>query len=136
MTASLPLTFTSSTNSFHPTYFAHRASSLSHPSCTGPVAGSGFFLLALVWLGTTGAAYVAARKRDFDSHRRWMIRSAALTFAAVTLRLYLGLTMAGGLPFDPSYTVIAWACWVPNLIAVELWARRGRKGRKVTAAAL
>lgn len=98
---------------------------MSFFAITGPVAGTGFFLLALAWLGTTGMAYLAARKRDFDSHRRWMIRSAALTFAAVTLRLYLALSMVAGLPFDLSYTVIAWACWVPNLIAVELW-RRGR----------
>ena len=55
-----------------------------------------------------------------------MIRSAALAFAAVTLRLYLPLSMVIGLPFEPSYTVIAWACWIPNLIAVELWLRRGQ----------
>lgn len=91
---------------------------------TGAVAGAGFFFLALAWLSTTALALQAARAGDIDSHRRWMIRSAALTFAAVTLRLYLPLTMLAGLPFDGSYTAIAWACWIPNLLAVELWSRR------------
>ena len=34
-------------------------------------------------------AWSAAMRRDFISHERWMIRSFALTFAAVTLRLQL-----------------------------------------------
>lgn len=93
---------------------------------TGAIAGAGFFLLALAWLATTTLAFLRARAGDIDGHRRWMVRSAALTFAAVTLRLYLPLAMILGLPFDASYTVIAWACWVGNLIVVELWARRGR----------
>ncbi|RYH94632.1 MAG: DUF2306 domain-containing protein, partial [Acetobacteraceae bacterium] len=79
---------------------------------TGAIAGAGFFLLALAWLTTTTIAVLRARAEDIDGHRRWMIRSAALTFAAVTLRLYLPLAMILGLPFDASYTVIAWACWV------------------------
>ena len=102
---------------------------------TGLVAGAGFFALALAWLGTTGMAFAKARAGDIDSHRRWMIRSAALTFAAVTLRIYLPLSMVSGLPFDLSYTVIAWACWVLNLIAVEVWLRRGRRGPPQTAGA-
>jgi uncharacterized membrane protein len=98
---------------------------------TGPVAGAGFLVLAILWLAVTWQAYAAARARDFAAHRRWMIRSAGLTFAAVTLRLYLGLSMAAGLPFDPAYTVIAWACWVPNALIVEWALRRGTvaKGR-------
>ncbi|MGL4234828.1 DUF2306 domain-containing protein [Tabrizicola sp.] len=100
---------------------------MSFFAATGPVAGAGFFILAVLWLATTWMAYAKARARDFAAHERWMIRSAALTFAAVTLRLYIPLGQVAGLPFDPAYTVIAWACWVPNLIAVEWWLwRRGR----------
>lgn len=105
---------------------------MSFFAMTGPIAGAGFFFLALAWLATTAQAFLKARAGNIDSHRAWMIRSAALTFAAVTLRLYLPLSMVAGLPFDASYTVIAWACWVPNLIAVELWAIR-RRSRLVTA---
>jgi uncharacterized membrane protein len=90
---------------------------------TGPIAGAGFFSLAVLWLGFTAMAYSKARARDIPAHQRWMIRSAALTFAAVTLRLYLPTTQLIGLPMESSYTAIAWACWVPNLIAVEWWHR-------------
>jgi hypothetical protein len=37
----------------------------------------------------------------------------------VTLRLYLTAVFIFGLPFAQSYAVIAWACWVPNLLAAE-----------------
>jgi hypothetical protein len=56
----------------------------------GGVAGKlGFAFLALAWLGTTTAGYACIRKAEIAAHRRWMIRSYALTFAAVTLRLYI-----------------------------------------------
>ncbi len=48
-----------------------------------------------------------------------MIRSYALTFAAVTLRIYLPLSQIAGMPFDPAYQTISWLCWVPNLIVAE-----------------
>lgn len=106
---------------------------MSFFAITGPAAGAGFFLLGLAWLGTTWMAYAKARVHDIAGHRLWMVRSAALTFAAVTLRIYLPLSMGLGLPFDPSYTVIAWACWVPNLIAVDLWRRRGQTAQAAVA---
>lgn len=99
---------------------------------TGPVSGAGFFILAVIWLATTGLAVFHARNRDIAAHKRWMIRSAALTFAAVTLRIYLGLSQLAGLPFDQSYTVIAWACWVPNLLIVLWWQQRRPQARLVT----
>ena len=59
-------------------------------------------------------------------HRRWMVRSLAMTFAAVTLRIYMPL--AGVLGFDlmRAYPAIAWLCWVPNAVLVELYLRMGR----------
>ncbi len=66
----------------------------------------------------------------FAVHRRWMIRSWALTLAAVTLRLYLPLVMVLDLPFLPWYRAISFLAWVPNLVVAELWLRRagGRPG--------
>ena len=90
----------------------------------GLVTHWGFGLLAIVWLVTTTAGYVRIRQRDDVTHRRWMLRSYALTFAAVTLRIYLPLAMIGGIPFIEAYRVISWACWVPNLVAIEWWLRR------------
>jgi hypothetical protein len=55
-----------------------------------------------------------------------MIRSYALCLAAVTLRLYLPLSGAIGIPFDDAYPAIAWLCWVPNLVAAEWLVIPGR----------
>ena len=86
----------------------------------GIVAQSGFGLLAVLWLYTGMRAYSAIRKGDVTSHRRWMVRNFALSFAAVTLRLWLPGSVASGIAFEVAYPVIAWACWVPNLIVAEL----------------
>lgn len=48
---------------------------------------------------------------------------AQFAFAAVMLRIYLPVSMAGGVPFESAYPVIAWLCWVPNLVVVESWLR-------------
>lgn len=97
------------------------AAILAPGSQEGTVTHWGFGLLAVAWLGTTVLAYGAIRRRDLAAHRRWMLRSYALTFAAVTLRIYLPLSQVLGLPFGPSYQVISWLCWVPNLLLVELF---------------
>lgn len=91
----------------------------------GPAARSGFACLAAVWLYSGYRAYRAIRAGDVPAHRRWMTRNFALTFAAVTLRLYLGGSMASGIPFALAYPPIAWLCWLPNLAVAELLVRRG-----------
>ena len=88
----------------------------------------GFGLLAALWLTTTAVAYRRILQRDIQSHREWMIRSFALTFAAVTLRIYLPL-FAGVLKLDflPAYRTISWLCWVPNLLLAEVLVTRSRR---------
>jgi uncharacterized membrane protein len=108
-------------------------------SSSGPIAGWGFFLLAICWLITTGMAWTRALQKNFIDHERWMIRSFALTLAAVTLRIYLPIAIIqnqGEFAVD-AYRVIAWAAWVPNLIVAELWiaSRRKPKRAKATPAA-
>lgn len=87
----------------------------------GTVARSGFALLALLWLYTAWQAYAAIRRRDVATHRRWMMRNFALTFAAVTLRLWMPLFAGLGIPFDIVYPAVAWISWVFNAVAVEWW---------------
>ncbi len=105
-------------------------------STAGPIAGWGFFMLAVLWVPFTLLALFAAMRRDFTSHERWMIRSFALTFGAVTLRLQLpiagALGEAGVIPSDFvwSYQYIAWLAWVPNLIVAELFIATLRKPRR------
>jgi hypothetical protein len=101
----------------------------------GPVAGWGFMVLAILWLLFTSLALAAAMRRDFVSHEKWMVRSFALTFGAVMLRLQLpiGVSMTGG-DFFAAYQVIAWAAWVPNLIVAEIWMASRRTSRARSAA--
>jgi uncharacterized membrane protein len=90
----------------------------------GPIAGLGFGLLAPAWLYTTAMGWLTARAGDYQAHRAWMIRSFALTFAAVTLRLYLPIGIMAGLTFQQIYVATAWISWIPNLIVAEFWLRR------------
>lgn len=104
-------------------------------SSAGPAAGAGFLALAVLWLLTTGMALRSALKRDFVSHERWMVRSFALTFAAVTLRLYLPPVFIFQMDFVSAYTIIAWMCWVPNLLIAEFWLRARMPRRSAHALA-
>ena len=93
-------------------------------SDAGWITHLGFGGLAVALLYTTTRAYLSVRARDFVAHREWMIRSYALIFGAVTLRLqlpWLPLVMGG---WEPGYQMVAWSSWVPNLIWAEWWVRR------------
>lgn len=105
-------------------------------STAGPIAGWGFFLLAILWVPFTLLALVSAMKRDFTAHERWMIRSFALTLGAVTLRLQLpiGPMLTGG-DFLAAYVWIAWLAWVPNLVISELYIAMLRKPKRAKVAA-
>lgn len=94
----------------------------------GIVAILGFASLAVLWLFTTFNAFTSIQKKEIVLHQQWMIRSYALTFAAVTLRLWMPLLIAVvGLSFIEAYVIIAWLCWVPNLIFAEWWIRRSKR---------
>jgi uncharacterized membrane protein len=93
----------------------------------GPIARVGFACLALTWLYTGFSAYRAIRASDTASHRRWMVRNFALTFAAVTLRIWLPGSMAAGVDAEVAYRIIAWLCWVPNLLVAEFVFNRAAR---------
>ena len=90
-------------------------------SQTGWVAASGFLALGAAWIVTTAVAVRLILRGDSNGHRRWMIRSFALTAAAITLRIYLPLVFVFHWPFSIGYPAIAWLCWVPNVIAAEIY---------------
>lgn len=91
----------------------------------GIVAKTGFAGLAISWLFTTIKAFLDVRKGNITGHQQWMVRSYALTFAAVTLRIWLPMFQYGfGMDFLSAYVIIAWLCWVPNLLWAEWKVRR------------
>jgi uncharacterized membrane protein len=92
-------------------------------AAAGRISAAGFLSLAVGWLFTTSMGIAAIRRHDVATHRRWMIRSYALTAAAITLRLYLPGIPLFHWSFQIAYPAISWLCWVPNLLAAEAWIR-------------
>jgi hypothetical protein len=92
-------------------------------SQTGRIASTGFLALGAAWIVATGLALRFILRGDALRHRRWMIRSFALTAAAITLRMYLPLIFVFHWPFSIAYPVIAWLCWIPNALAAEVYLR-------------
>jgi uncharacterized membrane protein len=90
----------------------------------GWIAGLGFIGLDVLWVATTFTALRKIMVKDIQAHKAWMLRSYALTFAAVTLRIWLGpLVLLFG-DFEAGYRVVAWFCWVPNLLVIEAVIRK------------
>jgi hypothetical protein len=100
---------------------------MSFYSAGGMVTHVGFGLLGILTAGSTAMAYVRIRQNQIRPHREWMVRSFALLFAAVTLRIQLPLLIiAAQGDFDPAYRIVSWLSWVPNLLWAEWYLRRSR----------
>ena len=84
----------------------------------GRVATGGFAALAAVWLYTTLRAFQHIRRGRVQEHERMMTYSYAACFAAVTLRIWLPILAAVFQDFEAAYRVVAWLCWVPNMLVV------------------
>jgi Predicted membrane protein (DUF2306) len=90
----------------------------------GPWVLISFVLQSLLWFVFTALAVRAIKQSKFEEHGRWMWRSYALTFAAVTLRLYVFLfTSSYDMSTPEAYGIIAWLSWTINLVAVEIYLR-------------
>jgi len=108
---------------------------MSFFSYGGAVTHAGFGLLALSVLTTTAIAYVQIRRRNVAVHREWMLRSFALIFAAVTLRIELPLLIIVFHDFAPAYAIVSWLCWIPNLVLAEVYVRKSRAANSTPLAA-
>ena len=95
----------------------------------GIVSQLGFGTLACLWLYTGYRAYRHIRNKEIEQHRQWMIRNYALTFAGVMLRVWVPLSMGAGMDFTSAYIIIAWLCWVPNLLVAEWMIRSGTESQ-------
>lgn len=90
----------------------------------GPVGTAGFGLLAVLWVTFAARGFLAIRRGDVPVHRQWMLRTFALTYAAVTLRLWLGVLVPIVGDFRSAYLIVPFLAWVPNLLLVEWLLRR------------
>jgi len=82
----------------------------------GVISSTGFIGLGVTWFATTLLAYQNIRHQRLSAHQKWMTYSYAACFAAVTLRIWLPILTSLTHDFLTSYKIVAWLCWVPNLI--------------------
>ena len=100
---------------------------LAYYATGGFVTSLGFGSLAIAWLMSSFMAYKKVKSGDIIQHQSWMIRSYALTFAAVTLRFWLPfMTAALGWEFTVAYEIVSWLCWVPNIFVAEFIVQRSK----------
>ena len=90
----------------------------------GIVSSLGFISLGIIWLFTTTRAYIAVKNKDLSLHQGMMIYSYAACFAAVTLRIWLPLLTIIFGEFLLAYKIVAWLCWVPNMIFAQIWVKK------------
>ena len=87
----------------------------------GLAAQVGFTLQCVVWWLCTWQAYRAARQRQWPLHVDWMLRSYAVTLAALALRgeSYFMYYVFETKPIE-TYLTVTWLSWVGNLVLVEV----------------
>jgi len=86
----------------------------------GIVSRAGFMTLAVTWFSTTWIAYRKIRGGNWIAHRRWMIRSYAISIAVITVRF---LAKPEGMSLQTWYPIMTWLCWVPNAMIAEIYVR-------------
>jgi uncharacterized membrane protein len=104
-----------------------------------PITQFGLTFAAVGWLVTGWLALRAARGRDFEAHRAWMMRNYAFTFLTVTSRVAVPLLLLAQAPFrdsvesgslgDAAQDMIPTGQtlgWIINLAVVEIMIRRRR----------
>lgn len=100
--------------------------------------GTGLLGLAAAWLLTSGMAFWAIRKRNFEQHRQWMIKSYVVTCGFTTFRI-IAITLNEYIQLDyGEYMsgIMAWACWSVPLLLTEviLQSKQMRDSTLVTKA--
>jgi uncharacterized membrane protein len=104
----------------------------------GPVAGASSLVLAPLWLGVTAIGMLQIRQRRIAEHRRWMIRSFALTMSIVINRLigvpiFVALYLLLGADDEQALQrvgagIVTWTSWILALVLVERHLRRESAG--------
>ena len=84
------------------------------------------FVLAILWIFMTVAAWVCIRKGDIVNHKNFMIRSYVLGLAFIFIRVFNRLDEFGYnlFPFIEDgfmrYTLYEWMCWIYPLVITEM----------------
>jgi hypothetical protein len=83
---------------------------------------TGFTVMAVVWFCVTWLGFMAARNKNFVTHRRWMMRSYAMSFAFIHVNLtyhWIGIyEMMDGVSIKVMQSMVSWQF---NLFVVEIY---------------
>lgn len=109
---------------------------MAQEACGGLSSTVALSLLACIWIASTYAGVFYAIKGERKRHYIWMVRSAALTFAAITLRLLSPLLFEFFTLYQ-AQQIIYWTCWPINLLIAECYLRwrhaKSKLGRAQTS---
>jgi uncharacterized membrane protein len=81
-----------------------------------------FLIMGGLWFYTTIMAIIRVKQRNIIEHQKWMYRSSALSFAAVTLRILVP-AMSFANTFSEDFVIVstAWLSWIINLLFIEIF---------------
>ncbi len=87
----------------------------------GTWSSLGFIVMSMLWFFTTMKALRTAMQGKIQEHINWMIRSYAVTFAAVSLRIWVPL-LSLYFEMEHQFVIIitAWISWFFNLCFAEI----------------
>ena len=81
----------------------------------------------IIWISTTGMAYISVLNKQFGQHREWMIRSYVVTLFFITFVMideFLPYSYFG--TYAETLPLLTWASWSIPLFVTEL-VLQGRK---------
>jgi len=93
----------------------------------GVISILGFLTMGVIWLVTSLLGFRVIRQGNVDLHEKFMIFSYATCFSAVTLRIFLPLLVMALGEFNTAYRIVAWLCWIPNIMVAYLIVRNRRR---------
>ncbi len=99
----------------------------------GILAWLGFICLGIIWFYTTLRAFIEIRNGQVDNHQKMMIYSYAACFSAVTLRIYLPILTILFHDFIKAYLLVAWLCWVPNIVVAYFLVEKLQRQKDKTS---
>jgi uncharacterized membrane protein len=99
---------------------------MSARSDGGPVAATGFAVLAILTGICCAQGWRLAVRRRFSDHRRWMNRCFVLLCSAIVLRIIGGFGWLMNLDPEWTYPTAAWVCWLVPLAVCECFGVRTR----------
>jgi uncharacterized membrane protein YozB (DUF420 family) len=108
----------------------------------GPTLRVSNVLLAMLWLAFTITGFRMVRQHRLVEHRRWMLRSFALTMSVITNRVWTVIALIVLMPqlpttFEGNETMMiqavaglsGWLGWVIPLLFAEWWLERSDTAR-------